>query len=619
MARESREPSLVGRETQRKSCTDWYCCLLFVVCLAATGVLAGYGFHNGDTKNLELVLRGQDLEGQTCGRSSGVKDFPLTYFTLEKGQTAPTDWNDNSRKKLKPVCTNKCPSYEDTRTSETREAGRCASNMYPDNCTWYGGNTTQLMNYCLDPDVFGVSLNGASDWGTDIHAAMWHLLFIFPVAIIIGLLYLTTMEKCGGLFIWSLIALVILVPAGVGFFLFHDATSDTHLQNVVHIKPQDEKTIAIVFWAISAIFALIACCSLKSINGVAKVVKFTSEFLKDVPSQFVQPLLFAIVHLIVIAAWFTILFLVLSVWVHKGDAKEMQSCLADQDFLCVKWDTGAAAGATVFLLLMIFWMLNFLHACSHFGTAFAVHEWYFTSPDPITGNRKPGSGGHTLCDCKLSAKGVSTGLRRHSGSFAFGSLCISICKVIKFLLCWLKKDAETRSGNPVLKCVLRCAVCLAECMERFIVFVSEHAYVEMAIQGQGFCKSAQEAMVLTVRNPVLFAVVGRVACLVKVLGVALITMVGAYVVHLTLQWFPPKPAPQSSVPPIVAAALFSLFFGELMMHPFTAASRAALHCFVLDKSSSYDGSRAAQYCPQALNTFVEEHDVDRGETRGCCC
>jgi len=254
---------------------------------------------------------------------------------------------------------------------------------------------------------------------------------------------------------------------------------------------------------------------------------------------------------------------------------------------------------------MIYWILNFLHACSHFGTAFAVREWYFTEPDG-TGAKHPELGGSSLCDCRLSLAGVRTGLTHHSGSFAFGSLCISICKVIRLLLFWLTKEEEATSSNAVYKCILRCASCIAKCIEDFVQFVSEHAYVEMALQGRDFCYSAKESMAMAVKKPLLFALVGRVAFMVDILGVALITVLGACSVRLALEWTKPEGL-QSFVPPVVAAALICYFVGEIMMHPFTAASRACLHCFIIDQDSSVGGDVAA-HTPHQLQRLVEDND-----------
>eukprot|EP00971_Amphidinium_carterae_P053500 1053989-Amphidinium_carterae.1 len=51
-------------------------------------------------------------------------------------------------------------------------------------------------------------------------------------------------------------------------------------------------------------------------------------------------------------------------------------------------------------------------------------------------------------------------------------------------------------------------MCAAKCVERFIEFVSEQAYVEMALQGTGFIRSAQKALAIAVTRPVLFAMSG---------------------------------------------------------------------------------------------------------------
>merc|ERR1719401_587431 len=104
--------------------------------------------------------------------------------------------------------------------------------------------------------------------------------------------------------------------------------------------------------------------------------------------------------------------------------------------------------------------------------------------------------------------------------------------------------------------------------------------------------------------------------MVKVLGVALITIAGTVVVRLSLGWWKPDGL-QSFTAPVVVAAFCCFFFGEIMMHPFAAAARATLHCYILDLQHS--DTAGPEYTPQPLQRFVEDHDRDEDHGRGCCC
>merc|ERR1719199_102732 len=98
-------------------------------------------------------------------------------------------------------------------------------------------------------------------------------------------------------------------------------------------------------------------------------------------------------------------------------------------------------------------------------------------------------------------------MKYHSGSLAFGAFCISFAKVCRLLLAWATKQEESHSSNGAVRCCMRCTNCLAACIERFIQFVSEHAYVEVALQGRNFCHSAKTALKMSIDEPALFGLI----------------------------------------------------------------------------------------------------------------
>lgn len=139
----------------------------------------------------------------------------------------------------------------------------------------------------------------------------------------------------------------------------------------------------------------------------------------------------------------------------------------------------------------------------------------------------------------------------HSGSLAFGAFMISLARVGQLLLWWAQKHDEPLNRNPVIRCVWRCVNCLADCFARFIEMVSEHAYVEVALQGHDFCTSAKKALAMVATKPHLFALVSRVAAAVRVMGVVFVVAGTLYISASGLIWFPPKGLTSATVPLVV--------------------------------------------------------------------
>lgn len=616
-----------GRETRPQGAcgTDFVCCILFLIAIVFLGLLGGLGFKNGNPDVMDRFLTGRDFKGRLCGIDAGVEDFKYAYYTVKLdsdpvGNT--TDyWTPKTRSSLKAVCTNECPKANQTiRTMPVPQrsiSGVCPPDMYEPTswCTWYGADTFKLMNYCVDPHVFQVSIPWEL-WIEDLSAAAWHLASVLPVAIGVGFLFLNVLEKCGAVCVWVLVFLVAVIPAGLGVLVFYNAGNSSSAfeekaKGAANLTPEYQQWIAYGLWGASGLVLLLMCCFAGTVRGVAAVVRTTSQFLQEVPSQMLQPIIFGIVHLVVIAIWLVAFIQVASIGAQERDG---ESCIAVGDLFCLKWDSNASSWGMLYMLLMIYWLLNFLHACSHFGTSFAVGAWYFTKPDSETGHKVPVEGGFSCCDVKLTVKALCYGLRRHAGSLAFGAFCISFAKICKLLLQWASKETMSTSTNSAVKCCVRCTNCIADCMERFIHFVSENAYVEMALTGRPFCGSAKEAMAMSIRRPGPFTLVGRVAFVVKLMGIALITSCGVWVVAFTLYWWKPERMHSMTVP-LVAAGICALTVGEVMMHPFTAAARANLHCYCLDAAVHME----AEFTPQSMQRFVEDHEQHLSDGSKSCC
>jgi len=288
---------------------------------------------------------------------------------------------------------------------------------------------------------------------------------------------------------------------------------------------------------------------------------------------------------------------------YEGDEHE---CITVGDFYCVKWSNDLQFYGLAYVFAMCIWIISFLVALSHYGTAFAVGGWYFSGMGD-EGNRQILG----CCDFRHTLQGIGSGLLNHSGSLAFGSLIVTVCKLIRLALAWAKKKEEV-AGNPMMRAAYAAAACIVNCLTRFIEFVSTHAYVEIALTGQGFCSSAKQALVFTVQHPMLFALVGRAAVGVRVLGMVFVSAGTTFIMAVVLYTIPPEGLSSPAVP-LVATALIGLAFGEVMLHPLSSSARACLHCFIMDEDhSKAQGSHTAQRAPRKMAAFVNEH-APRGE------
>lgn len=99
--------------------------------------------------------------------------------------------------------------------------------------------------------------------------------------------------------------------------------------------------------------------------------------------------------------------------------------------------------------------------------------------------------------------------RYHLGTIAFGSLIITICRLIRLALEYI--DAKVKNyDNFLTRAIMCCCKCFFACLESFLRFINKNAYIMCAIHGKGFCPSARDAFSLLMRNIVRVFVLDRV-------------------------------------------------------------------------------------------------------------
>lgn len=90
-------------------------------------------------------------------------------------------------------------------------------------------------------------------------------------------------------------------------------------------------------------------------------------------------------------------------------------------------------------------------------------------------------------------------IRYHLGTLAFGSLIVTICRIIRCILEYIDHKLK-KFDNPVTRAILCCMKCFFWMLEKFLKFINRNAYIMCAIHGKSFCPSAKDAFNLLMRN-----------------------------------------------------------------------------------------------------------------------
>jgi len=125
------------------------------------------------------------------------------------------------------------------------------------------------------------------------------------------------------------------------------------------------------------------------------------------------------------------------------------------------------------IYLMVFgfiWIAAFVHSFEQYVTIVAAISWYFSDKSIDDDDGIPGDAEVML--------GFKWGLCYQMGSIACGSLILAIVWTIKAILTYLaKKLGEASGDNCCVKCLIGCCMCIVNCFDRFIRYLTQNAYI----------------------------------------------------------------------------------------------------------------------------------------------
>ena len=117
-------------------------------------------------------------------------------------------------------------------------------------------------------------------------------------------------------------------------------------------------------------------------------------------------------------------------------------------------------------------------------------------------------------------------MRYHLGTVMFGGLIVAIVQFIRAVLAYLQKKLEG-DNNPAMKVFLCILQCCFWCMEKILKFINKQAYIQCAMKGTNFCRSAISALTLIFKNAARVGMLAMAVTFVVTLGkIMIMALVG---------------------------------------------------------------------------------------------
>jgi hypothetical protein len=203
-------------------------------------------------------------------------------------------------------------------------------------------------------------------------------------------------------------------------------------------------------------------------------------------------------------------------------------------------------------------------------------------------------------------------MRYHTGSLAFGSFILACVQFLKYWMYYLQKQAEANK-NKVLEKVFKILKYVIACFEKCVKFLNKNAYIQVAILGKNFCKSAFNAFMLILRNGARIASLGAIGAVVHFIGTFFIMAATAFIGYFLLGVLHPDDI-SSTVLPVILYVIVGYVTAKLLMNVFGLAVDTILQCFVANEEMGGSG----EYTHPSLRNFMASHNEDEGGKKKCC-
>ncbi|XP_013110410.2 choline transporter-like 2 [Stomoxys calcitrans] len=233
-----------------------------------------------------------------------------------------------------------------------------------------------------------------------------------------------------------------------------------------------------------------------------------------------------------------------------------------------------------FNVFVFFWVTFFIAAYGEMvlASTFAMWYWTFDKKD-LTSTPL------------LKAMGRTT--IYHLGTIAFGSLILSICRMIRWILELMEKKLKLYD-NAVVKAILCCMKCFFWLLENFLRFLNRNAYIMCAVHSTSFCASSRKAFALITQNILRVFAIDNVSNFLFFLSKLLLTGCTSFITYLLLITYPGVIPITFPLVPVSLVAILGYVLADVIFSTYSMAVDTLFFCF-LEDSSENDGSTAKPF------------------------
>lgn len=454
-------------------------------------------------------------------------------------------------------------------------------------------------------EYFGAGSSVFGRMMAELQASSWVITTSLCLSGFLALVWISILPCVGPLMIWGTLALTVLFLGLTSMHLCMLATSMAS-----HVTYQYKLTLGlgVAVGLLGVIAVAVACCMASRIQLALRLTEHAGKALQDVPSMLFTPVCVFVLFAAFMYFWiYSAAYLLSSGTLNIDTASHVRSFTYDQHTQLM----------LVVHLFSLLWNSAFLLDMGKLIVSMCVSVWYW-APFPCTASgewveplqrMQPGLGeaGADLPSLHFPVfpQAALMALKNSVGSVCLGSFLTALMGFIRIVFEYVKRQALDKTRN---NCCVRASLCLMSCclacIEGMLEFVSDNAYIQIAMFGGNFCQSASAGFRLLMRNPLRMMATGIVSSVLVFAGkVFVITCSVGYSVWMMSHSSALSPTSGGvdgysgaayALLPVAFSAFGAWLVCSVVFNVFVTSIQTMLQCVCEDEERN-DGSREHPY------------------------
>jgi len=395
------------------------------------------------------------------------------------------------------------------------------------------------------------------------------LLCTSVVAIIAGYSFLFLLDRCAEALLYACMVVLVVAPLSIGSFLLFYASQGGKDGITGTGDDQTDLFVGSAFVVLGFIALCLSCCFKSKVGTAVACIEASCECMFDEPTLLLEPLIalgVKVVLLIVMVCGFAEL-------ISTGDIVKTGDYGIRRTF---EW-TEQEEHMLGYYLFAFVWLMEFTNAMSQYVLAWTSQVWYFT---PYVRGEKLDLPACGVC------RGYADAIALHTGTLAFGSLLITLCRGLRMVIGALAEAAQD-TDNPCAACLGCLCFCAVGCFESCLEFLNKSAYMDVAITSSNFCAAGRNAIIVLAENAQTVTVLNGSQFIFQIAGVGVVTISGFFSAMFIVGGVGAYNDPKSQhyvadwKPVAVAAGIISAVIGANFMVVFDTVGDTILYCYAI--------------------------------------